>query len=124
MSFHKASTFLESAQYAINGIILAFGSQKNLQRMCLISILVIIVSFISQLSYLEGAVIAICLTIAFFAEMINTAIETIIDSSYGDEFSLVAKSVKDVAAGAVLIVSIGDVLVGLLIFLPKFLAML
>lgn len=124
MSFHKARTFLESAQYAIDGIIFAVRSQKNLQRMCLISILVIIVSFIFQLSYLEGAAIIICLTIAFFAEMINTAIEIIIDSSYGDEFSLVAKSVKDVAAGAVLIVSIGDVLVGLLIFLPKFLAML
>ena len=71
MSFHKASTFLESAQYAVAGIIIAVKTQKNLQRMCLISILVIIASFVFQLSCLEGAVIAICLTIAFFAEMIT-----------------------------------------------------
>lgn len=124
MSFHKANTFLESARYAIDGIVLAVRTQKNVQRMCLICVFVIILSFIFQLNQIEWIVIVFSFSLAISAEMINTTIETVIDSCYGDNYSLVAKQAKDYAAGAVLIISLGDVVVGLLIFVPKALLML
>ena len=120
MTLYKAKSFFESAKYACNGILYAFNTQSNMKRILVIALLVIIISAVFTLSFLEWAVIVMCLTISIFAEMVNTTTETIIDAHYCDEYSQIAKNAKDIAAGAVLIVSFGDIIIGLLIFMPKF----
>ncbi|MCC9844683.1 diacylglycerol kinase, partial [Streptococcus agalactiae] len=57
-------------------------------------------------------------------EIINSAIENVVDLASNYHFSMLAKNAKDMAAGAVLVVSLFAVLVGLIIFIPKILALL
>ena len=59
-----------------------------------------------------------------FGEIINSAIENVVDLASEYHFSMLAKNAKDMAAGAVLFISLYAVIVGLLIFLPKIWALI
>jgi diacylglycerol kinase (ATP) len=61
--------------------------------------------------------------IVLSAELFNTALEAAIDRASPEHHPL-AKVAKDTAAGAVLISAIGAVIVGVLIFLPRLLALI
>ncbi|MGD9579792.1 MAG: diacylglycerol kinase family protein [Vampirovibrionia bacterium] len=124
MSFHKAVSFFESVKFAVNGINKAFKTQRNFKIMCFIALVVIILSFVFKLEYVEWAVIFVCLFFTMFAEIINTSIESLIDNCYGETYSSHAETVKDCTAGAVLLLAIGDILIGFIIFLPKFISMI
>jgi len=62
---------------------------------------------------LEFILLAFAVTLVLFAEMINTALEVFVDL-VSPEYHPLAGRVKDVAAGAVLIASIGAVVMGYL----------
>jgi diacylglycerol kinase len=76
-----------------------------------------------QLNTLEWAILVVTIMIVMSAELINTAIEAAVDR-VGSEPHPLSKRAKDTAAGAVLIGAIGAVIVGLLIFGPKLLALI
>ena len=65
--------------------------------------------------------LSITLVIAF--EIMNSAIENVVDLASNYHFSMLAKNAKDMAAGAVLVVSGFALLTGLVIFVPKFWAL-
>jgi diacylglycerol kinase len=75
------------------------------------------------LSTLEWAIFVLTVGLVLAAEMVNTMIESLVDLVTGEYHNL-ARIAKDVAAGIVLLTSIGSVLVGTLIFLPRLLAVL
>ena len=52
-------------------------------------------------------------------EIINSAIENVVDLASDYHFSMLAKNAKDMAAGAVLVISGFAVITGLIIFVPK-----
>ena len=74
-------------------------------------------------SPLEWAALALMVVLVLAAEMVNTMVEALVDL-VTTEYHPLAKVAKDVAAGVVLLTSIGAVVVGLLIFGPKLLAAL
>jgi len=111
--------FIHSLKYAFDGIMWALDTQRNLKIHFFIAIFVLILSVIFKISRLELIFILTCITLVFFSEMVNSAIEVVIDIYFKDEYSIQARVTKDVAAGAVLVVAIGSVLVGILIFIPK-----
>lgn len=124
MSIYKAENFVESLKFATSGIIYALKTQRNLKIHFIIAFLILILSYLLKLEYLEWSVIIFCIVLMIFSELINTVVEAIIDVHYGDEYSHIAKNAKDVAAGAVLICAIGVAVVGTMIFLPKMLLLL
>jgi diacylglycerol kinase len=124
MSLYKAKNFFESLSFAVNGIIYALKTQRNLKIHFVIAVLILILSYVLQLQLFEWSIIVFCIVLMFFSEMTNTVVETIIDLHYGDEYSQIAKNAKDVAAGAVLICAAGVAIVGTIIFLPKMIQML
>jgi diacylglycerol kinase len=75
------------------------------------------------LSVVEWAIFAAMVTLVLAAEMVNTMIESLVDL-VTQEYHPLAKVAKDVAAGIVLLTAIGSIIVGLLIFLPKLLAVI
>ena len=110
-------TFSQSLGFAINGIKIATKYNKNIRIHLVIAIIVLVCSIILQMQLVEMAVIAMMVLLVISAELINTAIEEVIDlvtKDYREE----ARIAKDVSAGMVLIVSTGSVLVGFLIFTP------
>ncbi len=111
----RAPSLLDSFNYAFEGIIHVLRTQRNLRIHFLAAILVFAAAIALGVSRLQ--LIALVLAVAFVlvAEMLNTAIEGVIDVST-TSFDPNAKLAKDIAAGAVLISSITALVVGYLVF--------
>ncbi|HLX32055.1 MAG TPA: diacylglycerol kinase [Gaiellaceae bacterium] len=111
----RAPTLLDSFNYAFEGIIHVLRTQRNLRLHFIAAILVFAAAIALDVSRLQ--LIALVLAIAFVlvAEMLNTAIEGVVDVST-TSFDPNAKLAKDIAAGAVLIASITALAVGFLVF--------
>jgi diacylglycerol kinase (ATP) len=111
----RAPSLLDSFNYAFEGIIHVLRTQRNLRIHFLAAVLVFGAALAVGVTRLQ--LIALVLAIAFVlvAEMLNTAIEGLIDVST-TSFDPNAKLAKDIAAGAVLIASITAVAVGFLVF--------
>lgn len=107
-----------SFKYAGRGIRTVFGSEPNMKIHIFISILVLIFGFVFQLSPTEWMLCLLCMGLVVGMEMMNTAIENLVNLVSPDFHPLAGKA-KDIAAGAVLICAIISVIVGLFIFLPK-----
>ena len=111
----RAPSLLDSFNYAFEGIIHVLRTQRNLRIHFLAAVLVFGGAIAVGVTRIQ--LIALVLAIAFVlvAEMLNTAIEGVIDVST-TSFDPNAKLAKDIAAGAVLIASITAVAVGYLVF--------
>lgn len=111
----RAPSLLDSFNYAIEGIIHVLRTQRNLRIHLIAAVLVFAAAVAVGVTRLQ--LIALVLAIAFVlvAEMLNTALEGVIDLST-TSFDPNAKLAKDIAAGAVLIASITAVAVGFLVF--------
>lgn len=104
---------------AINGIISAVRSERNMKIHLVAAIMVIATTLVLDFSRIELAILSICIILVFMAEFFNTAIEEIVDLVTDGRYSKVAKKVKDIAAGAVLVTAINAVLVGYLLMYEK-----
>ncbi len=107
-----------SFRYAIQGIITAFRSERNLRFQLLVSGLIIAASWYFHLSTTEWILVLMCCAMVIGFELMNTTMEYFINQVEPQKQDWVAK-VKDIAAGAVLVVSIFAAVIGFIIFLPK-----
>ncbi len=111
--------FLKGFMYAINGILIAVKEQLNLKIHLLALVVVTIAGIFFDLNAVEWAIIFLTFGLVIATEMVNTAIEYLVDMVQ-PEFHPQAGKVKDVAAGAVLIAAIIAVTVAITIFGNKF----
>ena len=111
----KKRTIVDSFNAAIEGIIYTIKTQRNMRLHFLSAILIILISIFLQLEKIELLVVCTAVTLVLICEMFNTAIEKIIDLITPD-FHPLARIIKDVAAGCVLISAIFAVIVGYLVF--------
>ena len=109
---------LESFNHAINGIIYAVRTQRNMKIHTLGAVAVLLSCFFVDLYKVEFLILALTITSVFVAEMVNTSIEAAIDLNT-NYYHPLAKVAKNTAAGAVLITAINAVLVGYIIFWDK-----
>lgn len=109
----KPSNWLESVNCAIEGILWAARTQRHLRWHFLAAIAVLLAALFFRLSPLEFILLCLAITLVLFAEMFNTAIEVVVDL-LSPEFHPLARRAKDVAAGAVLVASIGAAVLGYL----------
>ena len=114
---------IRSFVYAGRGIRLVFSSEANMKIHIVVATLVVICGFIFNINTTEWIACLLCIGLVFGAEMINTAIENVVDLASPDHHELAGKA-KDIAAGAVLICAIVSIIIGILIFLPKGLQLL
>lgn len=117
---HKNHPLAESIGYALEGLKFAFIGGRNFKIQLGFAILITILGFVLKISSSEWLILVLTITIVLILELINTTIETVVDM-ISLKFHPLAKIAKDVAAGAVLISSIGSIVIGTLIFLPKIL---
>lgn len=111
-----------SFKNAFNGIWVAITTQANIRIHFVVASLVLIAAASLQVSIFEILVLILTITIVMLAEMINTSLEFLSDAVTIDHNPLI-KNAKDVSAGAVLISAIFAFLVGLIIFIPKIIAL-
>ena len=103
-----------SFDHAYKGLIYAVRTQRNMRIHVVISVLVLVASLLVGVSKLELALLVLVILLVFITEMFNTAMEFAVDL-VTKEYHPLAKLAKDVSAGAVLVSSVGAVLVGYLI---------
>lgn len=114
----KNKTFFTALRHALDGVIKAFKTERNLRIDYVIGLFVLICSLFFDFTKTEFA--CLCLTIGFviFAEMINSTVEYIVDL-ITDKYDDRAKAAKDIAAGGVLISSVVAVIVAFFLFADK-----
>ena len=112
------SNFLDAWKNAIDGIIYATTTQRNIKIQLVLAILVVIVSLFFDLNRAEFLCFLFTIILILFAEMVNTAIETVVDL-YVDVYHPKAKIAKDVAAGGVVITAINAIIVAYFLFFDK-----
>lgn len=112
---HK--NLLASFKYASMGIYFAFRDNLNIKIHFLAAIMVIVLSIYFNVSHLEKIILGLVTLMVIAAEMINTAIEEMVNL-ITTEHREQARIAKDVAAGMVLLTAVGAAVVGILIFSP------
>lgn len=108
---------IKSFQFALEGIFIAFKMNQNLRIHLVLGIIAIFAGFFLRLNYYELILVVVMIVLVISAEMINTAIEEVVNLLV-KEHSIEAKIAKDVCAAMTLVVSIGALITGLIIFLP------
>lgn len=113
---------LKSFGYAFKGIAGLF-SQPNACIHAFVMIVVIVCGVWLKIKIWEWCAVILCIGCVLMAEAFNTSIEALCDKVSPDYDPLIGKA-KDIAAGAVLLMAIASMAVGLIIFLPKFIDLL
>ena len=114
--------FFYSFSFPIKGLKYAYRNEQNVTVDVGIAVLVIVFGFIFRLSAGEWAVLMLTIGAVISLELVNTAIEATIDL-ITEEYHPLAKVAKDTSAAAVFIIAIVAAVVGLIIFLPKVIAL-
>lgn len=109
---------IRSFRFAFNGLFYAFKTQHNIWIHTIITVFVITISILLNISIYEWCFIIFAIGLVFSAELINTAIEKLTDLVSPDHNNK-AKVIKDLSAAAVLLSAITAVAIGCLIFIPK-----
>ncbi|GFE58091.1 diacylglycerol kinase [Geobacter sp. AOG1] len=110
----KPTRFIDSVNCAIEGIIHTVRTQKHMRWHFLAALALLVAVLFLRVSPLEFTLLTVSICFVLFAELLNTAIEAVVDL-VSPEYHPVAKIAKDVAAGAVLVASIGAAVMGYLI---------
>ena len=111
---------VESFNYAIEGLTSALQNEKHMKFHILSAILIVILAILTNASKVEILLVSISVAFVIITELINTAVEALVDLISPERHPL-AKLAKDVAAGAVLVAAINAICVGYLLFYDKLL---
>lgn len=111
-------SLVDSFNYAINGLITAVGTERNIKIHYGAAIVALFSSLFFDLTRVEYMVLLITITLVIAAELFNTAIEKTIDL-ITPEYNDLAKVVKDVSAAGVLIAALNSIAVGYLLFFDR-----
>lgn len=113
-------SYFATIRYALGGLRYILTHELNARIHLAVAILVLTAGKLLDLSDQELAAIFFAVLLVFLAEILNSAIEQFLDI-VKPEHSEEVKLVKDMAAGAVLVVSVGAFLLGVAIFYPAIL---
>lgn len=108
---------LRSFRYALEGLKYTVVTQRNMRIHFLSALGVLLLSLYLPMSKVEVLVLFVTIILVLFAELINTAVEAVVDM-VTEEYHPLAKVAKDVAAGAVLLTAGLAVIVGISVFYP------
>lgn len=109
--------FMAGFGFAFSGLWHAIRTQINMKVHITIAIIAIALGIVLHISAIEFALIFVAIAGVLIAEMFNTVIELCVDLA-SPSYHLLAKTAKDVAAGAVLLSAIMAIIIALFVFGP------
>ncbi len=107
----------KSVRYAIRGISYTYAHERNFRIQFFVGTLVVVLSFLLQMKAYEKIILAMMIAFVLVLELLNTTIEMFLDL-LKPRLSPQVELVKDIMAGAVLLASIGSLIVGCIVFIP------
>lgn len=108
-------SFIRSFGYAIEGFVTAVRTERNIKVMLALGVAAVIAGIVLKIDLLSWCLVALCIGMVLFAELINTAVEAVVDLAT-TELHPLAKRAKDIAAASVYTLSITAAIVGLIVF--------
>ncbi len=105
-------------KYALEGFYTALIKEKNMKVHILIMFIVLFTGIFLNISPIEWLFILLAIALVLSSELINTAVELIVDELFPTIHER-AKTIKDISAASVLVSSVFAAIVGTIIFLPK-----
>lgn len=112
-----------SFRYAFKGLKLFFVTQHNSWIHLVAALSVIASGFLFGITKTEWLFVVVAIALVIITEMLNTAIEFLVDF-VSPEYNELAGKVKDIAAGAVLFAALMAAVIGILVFGPYLLALI
>jgi diacylglycerol kinase (ATP) len=113
----KPKSWIQSANLAIEGIIYSVRTQRHMRYHFYAALAALVLSLVLNIRRSEFILLCMAIILVLVTEMLNTALEVIVDM-ISEEFHPKAKIAKDIAAGVVLVASIGALTLGYLILYP------
>jgi diacylglycerol kinase len=113
----SVSHFLKSFKFAFKGLFYVWQTEQNFRFQILTAIVIIALGVFLNFSLIEFILLVNVILFVLVAEVVNTVLEKLLDSVH-PEWNPAVKTVKDISAAVVLIVAIGSIVVGVLLFLP------
>ncbi|MFJ7933623.1 diacylglycerol kinase family protein [Sporosarcina sp. NPDC096371] len=110
--------FFKAFHYAWSGIVYGIKAERNVKFHLFATVVVILAGLFTGLSSIEWAIVLLLIGGMLSLELINAAIERTVDLCTMERHPL-AKQAKDLAAGGVLIYAVISVVIGWMIFIPK-----
>ena len=120
-SWRIAGDLPASFRYAAQGLGYATVSQRNFRIHLATAVVVFGLGMALQLDPTRMAVLVLTVTAVLVLELLNTAIEAVVDLSIGRRYHPLARIAKDCAAAAVLVASISSLLIAFCLLLPPLL---
>ena len=117
--YYKNKNFIQSLKNALTGLKTAVLAERNMRTHLLFTGLALLAGSFFQLRPAEWLWILSAVFLVLICELLNTAIETIVDLIVGDQIHPLARDAKDIGAAIVIMASLFAVIVGLIIFGPK-----
>ena len=117
-SWRIASDLPASFRYASQGLLYSFFSQRNFRIHAFTGVVVFGLGLWLKLTLSHLAILVITVAAVLVLELLNTAIEAVVDLSIGRRFHPLARIAKDCAAAAVLVASISSLVIASLLLLP------
>lgn len=114
--------FINSFHYSWDGIKYAFKYEQSMFIHVLMTLLVVVCGIVLELNFQEWLLCIILIGLVIATELINTAIEAVVDLAC-PEIHQLAKTAKDTAAAAVFVFALTALLCGLFLFVPKIIAL-
>ena len=112
----------KSFTFAFNGLKILIQEEHNSWIHIAIVICATVAGFLLHISFIEWVAVVLCIGLVIALELVNSAIENMADFVSPQKNEII-KKVKDLSAAAVLIAAICSAIVGLIVFLPKIIAL-
>lgn len=123
MTKYKKQNFSNTFKNARKGMRLTIKSERNIRVHLFTSVLVLLSAYYLDFTATKFCVLFLTIASVISAEMFNSAIEFALDSIYHNKYSRMVGMAKDIAAGAVMVVTITAVIIGVFLFAPAIVQM-
>ena len=110
--------FVKSFYFALRGIWEGVKTERNIRIHSMMTVVVILLGAYVSLNWIEWLFVLIAVTGTIALELVNSALERVVDL-VTEEYHPLARQAKDMAAATVLLYAVFSVIVGIVIFLPK-----
>lgn len=118
MTKYKKQNFSNTFKNARKGMRLSIKSERNIRVHLFTASLVLVTAYCLNFSIVKFCILLLTIAGVISAEMFNSAIEFSLDAIFHNRYCRMVGMAKDIAAGAVMLVTISAVMIGVLLFVP------
>jgi undecaprenol kinase len=115
----KNHSFTARLGFALTGIRSVFANERSFRTQCVWALLAVVVVILLRPGWLWASVICVMVVLVLALELMNSALEALIDRVH-PAIAPEIKVAKDAAAGAVLVASLGALVVGAMMLAARF----